>query len=380
MQEEKREISSVVEAAINAYSHERDGVRLAHKDSHARVQVGERRWMGRLEREELEEATLAPGATRARGAGNRLEEEEPDELRTCFERDLDRIKHSKAWRRLAGKCQVFVAPDDEHLRNRMTHALEVAQVALAIAKPVGLNLALVEAIALGHDCGHGPGGHASEDAFEPYIEGGYDHASWGADVTLKPLNLTLEVADGIRQHSWRLRAPQTPEGEVVSLADRLAYVAHDYDDAVRAGIVVVQDLPQNVAVMAGTRQSAQLGAFVRDAVETISRTGFVGLSSEMGECLDTFRRFNYDSIYLRPESNAQAQKVIKVLRALVEHFAQDPNRIPDISDCSRPMVDASSKDALFEAVRYVSGMTDRFALRLAVQELGFSESDLPRGV
>lgn len=336
--------------------------------------------MGREAREELEDATLCEGATRARGAGRRPEEEEPDPLRTCFERDLDRIKHSKAWRRLAGKCQVFVAPDDEHLRNRMTHAMEVAQVALAIAKPIGLNLALVEAIALGHDCGHGPGGHASEDAFEPYIPGGYDHASWGADVTLAPLNLTLEVADGIRQHSWRLAAPMTPEGEVVSMADRLAYVAHDYDDAVRAGIITVSDLPRVVQEMAGTRQSAQLGAFVKDAVETTARTGYIGLSSEMGACLDVFRKFNYDSIYLRPESNEQAAKVVRVLRALVEHFAKTPWNIPDLADGSREAAENGSEQAFFESVRYVSGMTDRFAMRLAVSELGFPEADLPKSV
>lgn len=380
MSEEQREVSSVVEAAIKAYSHERGGVRLAHKDSHAKAHGGGKPWMGREAREELEDATLCEGATRARGAGRRPEEEEADPLRTCFERDLDRIKHSKAWRRLAGKCQVFVAPDDEHLRNRMTHAMEVAQVALAIAKPIGLNLALVEAIALGHDCGHGPGGHASEDAFEPYIPGGYDHASWGADVTLAPLNLTLEVADGIRQHSWRLAAPMTPEGEVVSMADRLAYVAHDYDDAVRAGIITVSDLPRVVQEMAGTRQSAQLGAFVKDAVETTARTGYIGLSSEMGACLDVFRKFNYDSIYLRPESNEQAAKVVRVLRALVEHFAKTPWNIPDLADGSREAAENGSEQAFFESVRYVSGMTDRFAMRLAVSELGFPEADLPKSV
>ncbi len=376
----EREFSQVVEDAIRSRGVERGGVRLAHKDSYTLVHGGTGEVLYREEREQEEEGRLAEGATRARGAGDRAEAEEADEFRTCFERDLDRIKYSKAWRRLAGKCQVFVAPDDEHLRNRMTHAIEVAQVALSIARPAGLNLALVEAIALGHDCGHGPGGHASEDAFEPYIEGGYDHASWGADVVLAPLNLCSEVLDGVRQHSWRLAAPRTPEGEVVSLADRLAYVAHDYDDAVRAGIISVYDLPPMVRELCGDRQSAQLRSFVADAISTVARHGRVGMSSEMGEALDVFRRFNYDRIYLRPASNQQAERVVRMLRALVEFYAAAPVRIPNILDDLHELPRAGSESAYFEAVRYVSGMTDRFAIRSAVGELSYPEGDLPRGV
>src|SRR5690606_24701277 len=131
----------------------------------------------------------APGATGAAGAGHRTHPEEPDRLRTCFERDLDRIQHSKPLRRLAGKCQVFVSPDDDHLRTRLTHAIEVAQVAVSIARPVGLNVALTAAAATGHDCGHGPAGHASEGALSPFVDGGYHHAVYGADVVLAPLNL-----------------------------------------------------------------------------------------------------------------------------------------------------------------------------------------------
>ena len=158
-------------------------------------------------REELEHDLLAPGATRAVGAGSRAIPEEADPYRTCFERDRDRILHSRPFRRLAGKCQVFVAPEDDHLRTRLTHALEVAQVARGIAEALGVNVSLTEAIALGHDCGHGPGGHASEDALSPYVDGGYDHAVWGADVVLTPLNLCAETLDGIRNHSWSRPAP-----------------------------------------------------------------------------------------------------------------------------------------------------------------------------
>ena len=375
-----REMSKVVRDAIASSGELSDRVVTPHKQSVTRVSNPGDVALSRQEREEAEEELLAIGATRSRGAGNRAREEEPDELRTCFERDLDRIKYSKPWRRLAGKCQVFVAPDDEHLRNRMTHAIEVAQVATSIARAVGLNVALCEAIALGHDCGHGPGGHASEDAFEPYIDGGYDHAGWGADVVLADMNLTLEVLDGIRQHSWRLAAPMTPEGEVVSLADRIAYVCHDADDAARAGIIIASNLPIEVIEFCGTKQSSQIRSFINDTVRTIQETGQVGLSPGMDAVLDTFRRFNYDKIYLRPASNQQAERVIRMLRSLVEHYADKPGLIPDVSDGSREFPDAGSKQALFESVRYVSGMTDRFAISQAVTLLRYPVDLLPSGV
>ena len=202
------------------------------------------------------------GATRASGAGNRAIAEEADAYRTCFERDRDRILHGTAFRRLAGKTQVFVFPDD-HQRTRLTHALEVAQVATAIARALGLNVALTEAIALGHDCGHGPGGHASEDAFSPYVDEGYDHAVWGADVVLAPLNLCDETLDGIRNHSWSRPAPATPEGEVVSWADRIAYVCHDFEDAVPRRDRVARVAARRWSwIAAADRRSRQLDAFI----------------------------------------------------------------------------------------------------------------------
>src|SRR5258708_657030 len=220
--------------AATMEGHSSAAVRTAHSDSSATVAPARR--MDRDGREELEAAVLAPGATLAHGAGDRPRPEEPDDERTCFERDRDRILHSQPFRRLAGKTQVFVFPDD-HQRTRLTHALEVAQVATAIARATRLNVALTEAIALGHDCGHGPGGHASEEALSPYLDGGYDHAVWGADVVPNPLNLFAERPAGIRNHSWSRPAPSTPEGAVVSWADRCAYTAHDLEDAARAGVV-----------------------------------------------------------------------------------------------------------------------------------------------
>ena len=320
-------------------------------------------------REELEHDLLAPGATRAVGAGSRAIPEDADPFRTCFERDRDRILHSRPFRRLAGKCQVFVAPEDDHLRTRLTHALEVAQVAVGIARPAGLNMALTEAAALAHDCGHGPAGHASEEALSPYLDAGYHHAVYGADVVLEPLNLCAETLDAVRNHSWNRPAPMTPEGEIVAWADRIAYVCHDFEDAVRAGIVQPDDLPAEVRDVVGIRRSAQLNAFITAMLSAIESTGRVGMRPAEAEALAAFRAFNFERIYLRPESVEQADRAIDLLRALVDWLAAHPHELP-----------SAEPDPVAAAVRYVSGMTDRFALRMAVDRLGWDEAKLPRGV
>ena len=329
----------------------------------------------REEREAMLDAHLAPGATRAVGAGDRALPEPPDPFRLCFERDLDRVKHSRPWRRLAGKCQVFIAPGDDHLRTRMTHAVEVAQVATGIARAARLCVPLVEAIALAHDCGHGPAGHPSEDAFSPYVPGGYDHAVWGADVTLSELNLCAPTLDGVRNHSWRRPAPSTPEGEVVAWADRIAYVCHDFEDAVSAGILTARDLPDDVAEVVGRRRSQQIGAFVLAVLDAIERTGRVGMTEPAASALSQFRAFNFERVYLRPAAVRQADRVIALLRGLVDFFVDVPARTPGGGD----LVPGSAESAA-HAVRYVSGMTDRFALGLGVELLGWRAEDLPRGV
>jgi len=348
-------------------------VQRAHSGANAYVGG---RLRSREEREAALDATLAPGATRPAGAGTRRRPEEPDPFRLCFERDLDRVKHSRPWRRLAGKCQVFVAPEDDHLRTRLTHAVEVAQVAVGIARVAGLCVPLTEAIALAHDCGHGPGGHASEEAFSPYLpETGYDHAVYGADVTLAELNLCAETLDGVRNHSWRRPPPATPEGEVVAWADRIAYVCHDFEDAVRAGILEPDDLPEIVGSTVGTRRSDQIGGFAHAVLQAIDQTGHVGMAEPVASALASLREFNFERIYLRPASRRQAERVIRLLRGLVEHFTDAPRRLPGGGD-----VDAGSREAAALAVRYVSGMTDRFALGLGVELLGWRPDDLPRGV
>ena len=327
--------------------------------------------IGREAREEAEHRALAPGATRSVGAGSRARPEEPDPYRTCFERDLDRVHHSAPFRRLAGKCQVFIAPEDDHLRTRLTHAIEVAQVAVGIARPARLNVALAAAAATAHDCGHGPAGHASEEALAPFVEGGYHHAVYGADVVLAPLNLCAETLDAVRNHSWNRPAPLTPEGEVVAWADRIAYVCHDFEDAVRAGIVTPADLPEDVADVVGIRRSAQLNAFITAVLGTIASTGRVGMWEPEAIALDRFRAFNFERIYLRPAAVAQADRVIELLRALVEWFATHPGVL------GRP---AGDVDPVAAAIRHVSGMTDRYAMRMAVEHLGWDPAKLPAGV
>jgi dGTPase len=377
-------------ATMSGYS---GPVRLAHADSHARVGPtpseaarparaarGEMP-RARAERRELEDSLLAPGATRSSDAGDRAEPEQPDAWRTSFERDRDRILHATSFRRLAGKTQVFVFPQD-HQRTRLTHALEVAQVATAIARACRLNVALTEAIALGHDCGHGPGGHASEDALDPYVPGGFDHAPWGARVSLAPLNLCAETVDGIANHSWSRPAPATPEGEVVSWADRIAYVCHDWEDAVLSGIVAAHQLPPAVRALCGERRSAQLGAFITGVVSASLRTGQVGMEEDAAEAVAAFRTCNYERIYLREASLRQGDAVISVLRALVEHFADRPHLITEHTNGPREPVDviAGSEEAVRAGVTYVAGMTDRFAFRQAVALLGWDPAKLPAGV
>lgn len=368
--------------AATMTGHGSEDVVVAHADSAATV--GDAIIRTREAREEHEAATLATNATRAQGAGNRTLDEDPDPFRTCFERDRDRILHDSAFRRLAGKTQVFVFPDD-HQRTRMTHALEVAQVARSVAESLSLNVPLVEAMAIGHDCGHGPGGHASEDALSPYLDGGFDHAPWGADVTLQRLNLCAETLDGIRNHSWSLPAPQTPEGEVVSWADRIAYVCHDFEDAVAAGIVTADMLPAIVAERCGRDRSRQLGTFVRAMVTATTATGRIGMVPDIAEALAEFRRFNYEFVYLRPASQQQAAAVVSLLRALVEHYADRPHAIPHQTIAAAlgeraDYVDAGGPEALRAAVAYVAGMTDRYACQQGLAQLGWDPAKLPRGI
>lgn len=368
---DQHEISPRAQAwAMTMHGHGDGAVVRAHRDSGAVPGPGP--VIGREQREERERMLLRPGATLAEGAGHRARPEAPDDERTCFERDRDRIVHSTAFRRLAGKTQVVVYPND-HQRTRLTHALEVAQVACSVARGIGVNVSLTEAIALGHDCGHGPGGHASEDAFDRYIAGGFDHGPWGADVTLVELNLCAETLDGIRNHSWSRPAPATIEGEIVSWADRIAYCSHDLEDAAHAGIVDLDDLPPEVIKIAGRTRREQLSTFIRAIIRTVDKEGQIGMDGDDAAALASLRAFNYERIYTRQESLAQSDAVVAVLTALVDYYLDDPTRLPAGAR-------GAGDDDVHAAVSYVAGMTDRYAFATAVEQLGWDVDRLPQGI
>ncbi|AZZ41952.1 HD domain-containing protein [Acidipropionibacterium jensenii] len=344
------------------------GVVRSHAATRSRLQPGP--VVDRRAREEREAATLRPGAALAHGAGTRAVAERPDPQRTCFERDRDRIVHSTAFRRLAGKTQVVVQPTD-HQRTRLTHALEVAQVARSIAAGIGANVTLADAMALGHDCGHGPGGHASEEAFDTFLPEGFDHATWGADVALTSLNLCAETLDGIRNHSWSRPAPMTVEGEVVSFADRIAYCAHDLEDAQRAGIVTTGQIPRSVREVVGDDRRTQLATFIRSVIGATCATGEVVMGADAARALAGLREFNYERIYTRPESQAQSEAVISVLRGLVSYYLDHLELVPQ-------EFLSSGADRVHPVVAYVAGMTDQFAFSCAEELLGWDRSRLPR--
>jgi dGTPase len=354
--------------ATTMHGHDSGEVVLAHQDSH--LKLGGAPVITREVREQREAESLRPGATLAHGSGDRRSPEQPDAERTCFERDRDRIVHSTAFRRLAGKTQVVVYPTD-HQRTRLTHALEVNQVATSIARGIGVNVSLTEAIALGHDCGHGPGGHASEDAFDVYIPGGFDHGPWGADVVLTGLNLCSQTLDGIRNHSWSSPAPATVEGEIVSWADRIAYCAHDLEDAIHAGIVKPDDLPAEIAEVCGRTRREQLSTFIRAVIAAVDEHGRIGMAPEIAGALASLRAFNYERIYVRPDSLAQSEAVVDILTALVDYFVEDPTRLPTHDH-------GVDVDPVQAAVTYVAGMTDQYAFDMAVHRLGWDTARLPQ--
>lgn len=372
------ELHDSVRTTVRAYGTTENGVRLAHKGG-APAGSFTARLHTREAKEEHEAKLLCDGATRSVGAGDRALAEEADAYATCFEVDVARIRTAAAFRRMAGKAQVFVAPRNDMLRNRLTHVLEVAQVATTVADALGLNVALTEAIALGHDCGHGPGGHPAEEAFSGFIPGGFDHAVWGADMVLTPLNLCSQTLDGIRNHSWKRPAPATPEGAIVAWSDRINYVCHDWDDALRANVVAEGTLPEIVARKAGSTQHEQLAFFTREIITASAEHGTICMEQSAAEVLDAFRANNFERIYLRPAALEQSEKVVRILTSLVEFLAEHPANVPDVFTGAIPFP-ASPEEAAHVAVAYVASMTDRYAFATAKDLLGLPESAMPRSV
>jgi dGTPase len=297
---------------------------------------------------EEEDQRLSPLAVRSYETRGRLREEDECSLRTPFQRDRDRIVHSKPFRRLKGKTQVFIDPAGDHYRTRMTHTLETTGIARVVARALRLNEDLVEAIGLGHDMGHPPFGHAGEEALDEALRERFGLRFRHNEQSLRiaeSLNLTGEVRDGILTHTGE-REPATLEGKIVRIVDRVAYINHDIDDAVRFGILAPDELPQRELAVLGDRGSTRIDRLVHDLVESSERAGDVVQSEEVGGAMLSLRSFMFERVYLGPHARGEQERARTTVLAIVEQLVLD-GRGPD------------------EIVAFVSGMTDRFALDYA---------------
>jgi dGTPase len=297
---------------------------------------------------EQEEQMLSPLAVRSYETRGRAREEEECALRTPFQRDRDRIVHSKAFRRLKGKTQVFIDPVGDHYRTRMTHTLETTAISRVVARALRLNEDLVEAIGLGHDTGHPPFGHAGEEALDAVLRERHGRPfrhNEQSFVIATRLNLTHEVCDGILTHTGE-REPTTLEGKIVRIVDRVAYINHDIDDAMRFGILSEADLPREEIELLGPTGAARIDTLVHDLVETSEAAGDIVQSAHVGEAMLSLRAFMFERVYLGPQVEPEHRRAREVIRRIFEHVT-------------------ARGDEVDEAVDYVAGMTDRFALTFA---------------
>jgi dGTPase len=304
---------------------------------------------------------LSDPATPSYPARRRIEESDSP-LRTPFQRDRDRIVHSKAFRRLKHKTQVFIAPEGDHYRTRLTHTLEACGIARTVARALGLNEDLTEAVGLGHDLGHPPFGHTGEDALDAALrercDSGFRHNVHSLRVVDvlerggRGLNLTEQVRDGILNHTGSDR-PATPEGRIVKLVDRVAYINHDIDDALRAGILHPEDLPAAEIELLGPTGSARIDTLVRDIVERSAAAGDIEQSEEVGGAMLRLRKFMFDRVYLGEAARREQERVHGAVRGLFGHYMEHPEEVPEgepgASDCQR-------------VADYVAGMTDRYCI------------------
>ncbi len=323
--------------------------------------------------EEIEKETLSPKACLSSQTRGREHSETPHSLRTEFQRDRDRIIHSKSFRRLKHKTQVFLAPFGDHYRTRLTHTLEVSQMARTITKALRLNEDLTEAIALGHDLGHTPFGHAGEETLAKLLPGGFSHYEQSLRVVEKiewegkGLNLTHEVRDGIFKHSKgrgeiledeKKNMPLTLEGHVVRVSDIIAYVNHDIDDAVRAEVIKEKDIPSHLIQILGKWHTSRIDRMVKDVVEASLKSGLekIAMSKEIGKAVTELRDFLYDRVYLNPQARSEIEKAEKIITDLYEYILKNP----DDYIKSYPQGDSLEK----RAGDFIAGMTDRYALGL----------------
>jgi dGTPase len=325
-------------------------------------------------RAELEELTLAPAAARSWPA-LRARPEPDCSLRTPFQRDRDRIVHSKAFRRLVHKTQVFISPSGDHYRTRLTHTLEVTGISRTVARALRLNEDLTEAIGLGHDLGHPPFGHIGEEVLDACLRerfgGGfrhYEHSLRVVDCLERDglgLNLTDPVRDGILCHSGRAPSPATLEGRIVRVMDRVAYINHDIDDAVRAGLLEESDLPAEPIAALGRTGSERIDALVHDMVEHSSRAGGeIVQGAEAAEAMGALREFMFERVYLGPQVRAEHERVQGVVRALFEHYVEHPELLPEgPPDGGATGTAGVDLDIARRVTDYIAGMTDRYCLR-----------------
>ncbi|MBR5345941.1 MAG: deoxyguanosinetriphosphate triphosphohydrolase [Clostridia bacterium] len=306
-------------------------------------------------------SAFACPAARSRG---REREEIPCETRTCFQRDRDRIVHSKAFRRLQGKTQVYIAPEGDHFRTRLTHTLEVAQVARTLARSLDLNEDLTEAIALGHDLGHTPFGHIGERSLNELMAGGFRHNEQSRRVVERlerdgqGLNLTLEVRDGILHHSGN-GFPMTMEGQCVRRADRIAYLNHDLDDALRGGILRPFEIPSDCLRVLGQTHSARINTMILDIVEHSRDTDTLQMSPTVEQAMDALRDFMFEHVYRDSWRAAEEVRCDHVIKTLFEYFCVHPAEMPE-----EFMVISYQEGTERGVCDYLSGMTDRYAIRL----------------
>jgi dGTPase len=297
---------------------------------------------------EQEDAWLSPHAVRSYESRGRAREEDECRVRTPFQRDRDRILHSKPFRRLKGKTQVFIDPAGDHFRTRMTHTLETTGIARGVARALRLNEDLTEAIGLGHDTGHTPFGHVGEESLDERMRElfglGFRHNEQSLRIA-ESLNLTWEVRDGILKHTGEVE-PETHEGKIVRIVDRVAYINHDIDDAVRHGILDPEDLPQEEVALLGPRGSKRIDTLVHDLIESSEAAGDVVQGEEVGAAMLSLRGFMFERVYLGPHTAQEHERARETVREIFDHLA-DRGDSPD------------------EIVDYLSGMTDRFALQYA---------------
>ncbi len=324
----------------------------------------EKDWGLRLVTEERERATLSPYASRSAETRGRKREEEPCDMRTAYQRDRDRILHCKAFRRLMHKTQVFIRPEGDHYRTRLTHTLEVSQIARTISRALRLNEDLTEAIALGHDLGHTPFGHAGERVLDEKMPCGFSHARQGIRVVEvlekkgQGLNLTWEVLDGMANHSIR-KMPSTMEGQVVRLADKMAYIHHDTDDAIRGQIIREEELPKDCCDILGHNVKERLNRMIRDVISMSMDQPEIRMTPEVQDAMMRLRQFMFDRVYIGSLAKREEAKAERLVGELVDWFRDHPDDLSQES-LSRLKLGDSLDTIICD---YVSGMSDNYAVR-----------------